>query len=157
MHLCLLRHRPQKNLEKFRDIKSPVSITQEDPSQSPNRKFTEKPKSHVEAKPMCLDHSSQGQEPQPPAGWSSSSTRNQFRWEGGSRQETCGREERKKAVGNTKQKQPLEGEKKAAATKNPAAQKPTEKKPTTEEKKPAHKLDFFYSMKFKLLWTANFE
>ena len=38
----------------------------------------------------------------------------------------------------------MEGEKKAAATKNPAAQKPTEKKPTTEEKKPAHKLEFFF-------------
>ena len=53
----------------------------------------------------------------------------------------------KKAVGLTKQKKPLVGGKKAAASKT----NPAEKKPATEEKKPEHTLKFVYSIKVQSL------
>ena len=50
------QYRPQQNLEKPRDPKSPLSAMQEASSQSVEEESPEKPENHIEAKSICKDH-----------------------------------------------------------------------------------------------------
>jgi large subunit ribosomal protein L4e len=137
------QYRPQQNLEKPRDPKSPQSTTQDDPcrvlKKNPLKNLRIMLKLNPDAKNMhqnTILHQARNHKIQVNKAAATLAAKSDEKGAEGKKPVVI--KKGKKAVDVKKQKQKKPLGKKAAATKKPTAEKkPAEKKPATEEKKSA--------------------